>query len=115
MPVHANAVNPVKAHWRTLAGKFTESYTLVLTDTSVPDPFARGRPKFSSRAKTKVRVLGCFDYVSAMPTTKFQPCIPTRGTEVPAGRDWLHEIKHDGYRLIVQREGKHVRLLTGRL
>jgi bifunctional non-homologous end joining protein LigD len=26
--------------------------------------------------------------------------------------DWLHEIKHDGYRLIVVREGKRVRLLT---
>jgi bifunctional non-homologous end joining protein LigD len=42
----------------------------------------------------------------------FLPCIPTRGTEVPAGPDWLHEIKHDGYRLIVQREGKRVRLFT---
>ena len=40
-----------------------------------------------------------------MPTTKFLPCIPTRGTNVPSGPDWLHEIKHDGYRLIVQREG----------
>jgi ATP-dependent DNA ligase len=30
------------------------------------------------------------------------------------GPDWLHEIKHDGYRLIVQREGKRVRLLTRR-
>ena len=34
------------------------------------------------------------------------------GTKVPAGPDWLHEIKHDGYRLIVQREGKRVRLFT---
>jgi bifunctional non-homologous end joining protein LigD len=42
----------------------------------------------------------------------FEPCIPTRGTKVPAGPDWLHEIKHDGYRLIVQREGKRVRLFT---
>jgi bifunctional non-homologous end joining protein LigD len=42
----------------------------------------------------------------------YQPCIPTRGTEVPSGPDWLHEVKHDGYRLIVQREGKRVRLLT---
>ena len=33
----------------------------------------------------------------------FQPCIPTRGTKVPAGPDWLHEIKHDGYRLMVWR------------
>src|SRR5258708_24406246 len=47
-----------------------------------------------------------------MPKIAFEPCIPTRGTEVPAGPDWLHEIKHDGYRLIVQREGKRVRLFT---
>ena len=44
----------------------------------------------------------------------YQPCIPTRRAEVPAGPDWFHEIKHDGYRLIVQREGKRVRLLTRR-
>jgi bifunctional non-homologous end joining protein LigD len=53
-----------------------------------------------------------------MPTmlrkTQYLPCIPTRRTEVPAGADWLHEIKHDGYRLIVQREGKRVRLFTRR-
>jgi bifunctional non-homologous end joining protein LigD len=47
-----------------------------------------------------------------MPKTLFEPCIPTRGTCVPAGKDWIHEIKHDGYRLIVQREGKRVRLFT---
>jgi bifunctional non-homologous end joining protein LigD len=45
---------------------------------------------------------------------EYRPCIPTRGTKVPSGPDWLHEIKHDGYRLIVQREGKRVRLLTRR-
>ena len=22
----------------------------------------------------------------------FEPCIPTRGTTVPAGTDWIHEI-----------------------
>src|SRR6476619_6153084 len=43
---------------------------------------------------------------------EYQPCIPTRGTKVPAGPEWLHEIKHDGYRLIVQREGKRVRPFT---
>ena len=36
----------------------------------------------------------------------YEPCIPTRGAVVPPGKDWLHEIKHDGYRLIIQREGK---------
>jgi bifunctional non-homologous end joining protein LigD len=44
----------------------------------------------------------------------FEPCIPMRGTNVPAGPDWFHEIKHDGFRLIVQREGKRVRLFTRR-
>jgi bifunctional non-homologous end joining protein LigD len=47
-----------------------------------------------------------------MPRRPFEPCIPTRGTAVPIGPDWIHEIKHDGYRMIVQREGKRVRLFT---
>jgi ATP-dependent DNA ligase len=46
-----------------------------------------------------------------MPRRLFEPCIP-RGTKVPAGPDWIREIKHDGYRLIVQRDGKRVRLFT---
>jgi hypothetical protein len=36
----------------------------------------------------------------------FDPCIPTRGTKVPDRPEWIHEIKHDGYRLIMQRDGK---------
>jgi bifunctional non-homologous end joining protein LigD len=47
-----------------------------------------------------------------MPQHTFQPCIPTRSTIVPTSPDWLHEIKHDGYRLIVQRRDNRVRLLT---
>jgi bifunctional non-homologous end joining protein LigD len=33
-------------------------------------------------------------------------------TRVPGGPDWIHEIKHDGYRLIIQRDGNRVRLFT---
>ena len=59
--------------------------------------------------------LAVLRYVAVMVRQyEYQPCIPTRGTKVPAGPDWIHEIKHDGYRLIVQREGKRVRLLTRR-
>ena len=47
-----------------------------------------------------------------MPKIAFEPCLPTRGTRVPAGPEWLHEIKHDGYRLIVHRDGARVRLFT---
>jgi hypothetical protein len=43
-----------------------------------------------------------------------QACIPTPATTVPSsGPDWLHEIKHDGYRLIVQREGAGAAVSTG--
>jgi ATP-dependent DNA ligase len=42
------------------------------------------------------------------------PCIPTRAPKPPAGADWVHEIKHDGYRLQVRRVGDQVRLFTRR-
>jgi bifunctional non-homologous end joining protein LigD len=37
---------------------------------------------------------------------------PIRGTKVPSSPDWLHEIKYDGYRLRVERNGERVRLIT---
>jgi bifunctional non-homologous end joining protein LigD len=46
-----------------------------------------------------------------MPST-FEFCIPTRATTVPASPDWLHEIKYDGYRLRLERDGDRVRLFT---
>ena len=36
----------------------------------------------------------------------FEPCIPTKAAKVPHSAAWIHEITHDGYRLIVQREDK---------
>jgi bifunctional non-homologous end joining protein LigD len=47
-----------------------------------------------------------------MPKRQFEPCLPARQTQVPTGADWIHEIKHDGYRLIVHRQDKVVRLFT---
>jgi ATP-dependent DNA ligase len=40
--------------------------------------------------------------------------LPSDALRPPAGPDWLHEIKHDGYRLMVQKDGTGVRLLTRR-
>ena len=42
----------------------------------------------------------------------FEFCIPTSGAKVPAGPEWLHEIKYDGYRLRLERDGRGVRLIT---
>jgi ATP-dependent DNA ligase len=40
-----------------------------------------------------------------MPSAFIPPCIPTRAYKVLAGPDWVHEIKRDGYRLQVRRDG----------
>jgi ATP-dependent DNA ligase len=47
-----------------------------------------------------------------MPKRPYEPCIPTRGTKVPAHPDWIHEVKQDGFRLIVARDADRVRLFT---
>src|ERR1017187_4716333 len=41
-----------------------------------------------------------------------EPCIPTRADKPPVGPDWIHEIKHDGYRMIVRKKDGRVRLFT---
>ena len=42
----------------------------------------------------------------------FEFCLPTKSDVVPTGRDWLHEVKYDGYRLRLERDGDRVRLIT---
>src|SRR3954454_11597637 len=41
-----------------------------------------------------------------------EPCRPTKATRPPSGPLWVHEIKHDGFRLLVRREGSQVRCFT---
>jgi len=42
----------------------------------------------------------------------FEFCLPTNGNKVPAGPEWFHEIKYDGYRLRVERDRDRVRLIS---
>ena len=49
-----------------------------------------------------------------LPSGFIQPCIATESTKVPAGPGWVHEIKHDGYRMQLRKEGDRVRLFTRR-
>jgi bifunctional non-homologous end joining protein LigD len=41
-----------------------------------------------------------------------EPCLPSRAERPPSGPGWIHEIKHDGFRLMVRRDPAGVRLLT---
>ena len=39
-----------------------------------------------------------------------QPCQPTLAKHAPEGDQWLHEIKHDGYRIVAVKDAGSVRL-----
>ena len=46
------------------------------------------------------------------PVGYIPPCLPSRAERPPSGPGWLHEIKHDGFRLMARRNGDGVRLYT---
>jgi bifunctional non-homologous end joining protein LigD len=50
----------------------------------------------------------------SLPPGFIEPCIPTAAKKVPSGPGWIHEIKHDGYRMQVRKNGDRVRLFTRR-
>jgi ATP-dependent DNA ligase len=43
---------------------------------------------------------------------RIEPCLPSAAKVPPSGPDWLHEIKHDGFRILARRDGGVVRLIT---
>jgi ATP-dependent DNA ligase len=40
------------------------------------------------------------------------PCLPTKTHEPPSGGLWIHEIKHDGFRIIARKNGERVPLYS---
>jgi bifunctional non-homologous end joining protein LigD len=40
------------------------------------------------------------------------PCLPTKTDKLPSGSQWLHEIKHDGFRVVARKDGPRVRLYS---
>jgi bifunctional non-homologous end joining protein LigD len=49
---------------------------------------------------------------SRAPSSFVSPCLPTVAARPPIGAGWVHEIKHDGYRLQVHIRDGRVRLFT---
>jgi len=41
-----------------------------------------------------------------------EPCLPSPAKAPPGGPGWIHEIKHDGMRIMARRDGAGVRLIT---
>ena len=40
------------------------------------------------------------------------PCLPIKAPQPPSGDTWVHEIKHDGFRVIARKDGDRVRLYS---
>ena len=54
-------------------------------------------------------------YSQPMPVLRFiEPCLPSPADRPPSGANWIHEIKHDGYRLMARRDPVGIRLITRR-
>jgi len=47
-----------------------------------------------------------------LPAGFIAPCLPTKPDKLPSGSQWLHEIKHDGFRIIARKKGAQVRLYS---
>jgi bifunctional non-homologous end joining protein LigD len=41
-----------------------------------------------------------------------EPCLPSPAKAPPSGRGWIHEIKHDGCRILARKDATGVRLIT---
>jgi bifunctional non-homologous end joining protein LigD len=46
------------------------------------------------------------------PSSNIEPCLPWSAKAPPTGPDWIHEIKHDGFRILARRDGPKVRLTS---
>ena len=47
-----------------------------------------------------------------LPTGFITPCLPIKAEKPPSGDAWLHEIKHDGFRVIARKDDGRVRLYS---
>ena len=51
-------------------------------------------------------------HLRELPAGFIEPCLPTSGRCPPSDEGWLHEIKHDGFRVIARKNDRRVRLYS---
>jgi hypothetical protein len=51
-------------------------------------------------------------YSRTLPPGFIAPCLPSNAAAPPSGKLWLHEVKHDGFRVIARKAGERVRLYS---
>jgi bifunctional non-homologous end joining protein LigD len=48
----------------------------------------------------------------AAPLGVIEPCLPSPAKAPPSGSGWIHEIKHDGFRILAGKDAAGMRLIT---
>src|SRR6266436_3465651 len=79
-------------------------------DPFAPDSSARRGP--TPRAPGYTRPTPMLYRAIPLPSGFVPPCLPTKAPQPPTGEAWLHEIKHDGFRVIARKDGARVRLYS---
>jgi bifunctional non-homologous end joining protein LigD len=46
------------------------------------------------------------------PVKPFDPCLLRKAKVPPSGSSWIHEIKHDGFRILARKDGGRIELIT---
>jgi ATP-dependent DNA ligase len=67
--------------------------------------FVLSAASFSNRSPAMLRM-------PVLPAGFIAPCLPTKTDKLPSGSDWLHEIKHDGFRVIARKNAAQVKLYS---
>ena len=49
---------------------------------------------------------------TSRPPKRIKPKLTRLVDEAPTGKDWVHEIKYDGYRMHARIDGRDIKLLT---
>jgi bifunctional non-homologous end joining protein LigD len=80
---------------------------VVLTAAKATDSTPLRQPLSSPRCR-----LPCVSCSAGQSLPRFEPCLPRPASEPPAGPGWIHEIKHDGFRILAHRRGRNTRLFT---
>jgi bifunctional non-homologous end joining protein LigD len=50
-----------------------------------------------------------------LPAGFITPCLPTKTDQLPSGGEWLHEIKHDGFRIIARKTSRGMPVIASTL
>jgi ATP-dependent DNA ligase len=56
--------------------------------------------------------MGIMLRVRSLPSGFIPPCLPTKADTLPSGGLWIHENKHDGFRIIARKTGAQMRLYS---